>query len=401
MNSFLPTVRFVGRFVVLGLAAAFIIVWLRPQLLPAMSSHPQAAVTQQGEQAPAANHQGSTFSYADAVNLTAPAVVSIYTNTMVMNELPGVTDPLFKRFLQHNLPKRQRRGLGSGVIVRSDGYILTSNHVIDHVDDIRLALPDGRVFQPEIIGTDQDTDLAVLRIAAENLPVAALVGPQELQVGDVVLAIGNAYGLNNTVTMGIVSAKGRNDLNLSALEDFIQTDAAINAGNSGGALINAHGEVVGINSSMLDQSTGAQGIGFAIPIAIASKVLDQIVTYGSVRRGWIGASFSDNHWINRREQTATSLSGARVEQVLTRGPAWSIGLQPGDVVLSWNGQTVENSNQLNLMIANTAPMDNVEVNIERGGIVFTTSLQVMQQPAPDQISMNSQVQSHPPYPGSS
>jgi len=381
MNRFLTqitdTARFVGRFVVLGLAAAFIIVWLRPHWLPAMSNASSTA-------SPAAvgNTVSAPFSYADAVNLTAPAVVSIYTNTTVRNTLPGVTDPLFKRFLEHKLPKRQQRGLGSGVIVRSDGHILTSNHVIDRVDDIRLALADGRVFQPEIIGSDQDTDLAVLKIDASDLPVAALAGPEQLKVGDVVLAIGNAYGLNNTVTMGIVSAKGRNDLNLSALEDFIQTDAAINAGNSGGALINARGEVVGINSSMLDQSLGAQGIGFAIPIAIASKVLDQIITYGSVRRGWIGASFSDNHWINRREQSATSLSGARVEQILSRGPAWSIGLQPGDVILSWDGQPVDNSNQLNLLIANTAPMSNIELNVERGGLVFTTSLQVLQQPAP-------------------
>jgi len=369
--------KFLVRSVVLGLAAAFIIVWLRPQWLPAMNSASSRVVT-----ASATHTAAAPYSYADAVNLTAPAVVSIYTNTAVPNELPGVSDPLFKRFLQQSLPKRQRRGLGSGVLVRSDGHILTSNHVIDRVDDIRLALPDGRVFQPEIIGSDQDTDLAVLKIDADNLPVAALAGPAQLKVGDVVLAIGNAYGLNNTVTMGIVSAKGRSDLNLSALEDFIQTDAAINAGNSGGALINVHGEVVGINSSMLDQSLGAQGIGFAIPIAIASKVLDQIITYGSVRRGWIGASFSDNHWINRREQSATSLSGARVEQILNRGPAWSIGLQPGDVILSWDGQTVDNSNQLNLLIANTAPMSNIEVNVERNGIVFTTALQVLQQPAP-------------------
>ncbi len=383
MNSFftmlLGPTRFVARFAVLGLAAAFIIVWLRPQWLPAMHTASSTAASSTA----VSNSPASTpFSYADAVNLTAPAVVSIYTNTAVPNELPGVTDPLFKQFLQHSLPKRQRRGLGSGVIVRSDGYILTSDHVIDRVDDIRLALADGRVFQPEIIGSDQDTDLAVLKIDAEDLPVAALAGPEQLKVGDVVLAIGNAYGLNNTVTMGIVSAKGRNDLNLSALEDFIQTDAAINAGNSGGALINARGEVVGINSSMLDQSLGAQGIGFAIPIAIASKVLEQIITYGSVRRGWIGASFSDHHWINRREQTATSLSGARVEQIHNRGPAWSIGLQPGDVILSWEGEAVDNSNQLNLLIANTAPMSNVELQVERNGLVFTTSLQVLQQPAP-------------------
>lgn len=382
MNRFLTQImapaRFVARFAVLGLATAFIIVWLRPQWLPAMHNASSTAQSDAGS----ISAVSAPFSYADAVNLAAPAVVSIYTSTAVPNELPGVSDPLFKQFLQRSLPKRERRGLGSGVIVRTDGYILTSNHVIDRVDGIRLALADGRVFQPEIIGSDQDTDLAVLKISADNLPVAALAGPQQLKVGDVVLAIGNAYGLNNTVTMGIVSAKGRNDLNLSALEDFIQTDAAINAGNSGGALINARGEVVGINSSMLDQSLGAQGIGFAIPIAIASKVLDQIVNYGSVRRGWIGASFSDNHWINRREQTATSLSGARVEQVYNRGPAWSIGLQPGDIVLGWDGQMVDNSNQLNLLIANTAPMSHIELNVERNGLVFTTSLQVVQQPAP-------------------
>lgn len=374
MDKLLNHLGFVTRSVIVGLALAFIIVWIQPNLLPALRAN---ATTNPFESNPQTTIDSGHYvrSYAEAVNRSAPAVVSIYTNTVIPAALPGVTNSLFQSFLSRRLPARNRRGLGSGLIVRADGYILTSNHVIDHVDDIQLALADGRVFQPQVIGSDPDTDLAVLKIEATDLPVAPLISGTDVKVGDVVLAIGNAYGLNNTVTMGIVSAKGRSDLNLSALEDFIQTDAAINAGNSGGALINASGDVVGINSSMLHQSLGAQGIGFAIPIAIAGDVMQQIIDYGSVRRGWLGASFSD--LINLETPYNT---GALVDDVSDSGPAWDAGLRPGDIVLSWAQTPISSGNQLNLMVAATAPNTTVEIEARRGGQNFVMAVDVIQQP---------------------
>lgn len=411
MNKLLNNLGFLGRCIVVGLAIAFVTVWLRPELLPALRAN---AVDQANFSSnPASNNSHSNFagteqnnalqnnyvrSYADAVNRSAPAVVSIYTNTVVPASVPGVTNSLFQSFLSRRLPARNRRGLGSGLIVRADGYILTSNHVIDQVDDIQLALADGRVFQPRVMGTDPDTDLAVLKIEANDLPVAPLAADNELRVGDVVLAIGNAYGLNNTVTMGIVSAKSRSDLNLTALEDFIQTDAAINAGNSGGALINANGEVVGINSSMLHQSLGAQGIGFAIPIEIADDVMQQIIDNGSVQRGWLGATFSDS--ISLRRDDIGSVNGARVDEVFQRSPAWDAGLRPGDVLLNWADTPVNSSSQLNLLVASTAPSSNVEVEVERGGQSFVTSVDVIQQPPLNLLPYYANGLSPGPIPGS-
>ncbi|MEX0916106.1 MAG: trypsin-like peptidase domain-containing protein, partial [Wenzhouxiangellaceae bacterium] len=271
--------HFLLQAVVLGLAFAFVLVWFQPKLL-------SVELAQNGGSA--------VRSYADAVNRTAPSVVSIYTRTMVSEPMVGEgADPLYERLYRDRRVLRPRNGLGSGVIVSQDGLILTTAHVIDGVDNIFVALFDGGVAEARVIGTDPGTDLAVLKVDLDKLPVASFDTESRHRPGDVVLAIGNAFGLNHTVTAGIISATGRGDLNLAAFEDFIQTDAAINSGNSGGALINVDGEVIGINSASLSQDTGAQGISFAISARLATEVLRQIIEYGSVRRGWMGANVVD------------------------------------------------------------------------------------------------------------
>jgi len=358
-------IHFAVQFVIVGLAAAFVLVWIWPQMLPAWQQR-------NGEQA---------SSYADAVNRTAPSVVSVYTRTMVTEPLgPEFSDPLFSRLYRDRTITRPRRGLGSGVIVSSDGLVLTTRHVISDVDDILVALWDGRVADASVVGSDPATDLALLRVDLEDLPAATLAGDDKLRAGDVVLAIGNAFGLSHTVTMGIVSATGRGHLNLATYEDFIQTDAAINAGNSGGALINPAGEVVGINSASMGQDTGAQGISFAIPASVVLRVTDQIIEYGQVTRGWMGVELTD---VSLRLASADRLQpGARVSQVHRGSPAWQSGLQPGDVLVRADGTQVDSARDLMRRIADSEPGKEMELEVIRGNQLFTTSVELIQQPPP-------------------
>jgi serine peptidase DegS len=356
--------QFTLQFIVLGLAIAFVAVYLRPDLLPALDP-PTAAPT--------------PSSYADAVNLAAPSVVSIYTRTLVSQPLGlDISDPLFRALYQDRTITRPRRGLGSGVIVSADGLILTTLHVISEVDNIVVALWDGRVAEARVVGTDPSTDLAVLKIDLDELPAASLATGTTLRTGDVVLAIGNAFGLSHTVTMGIVSATGRGQLNLTTLEDFIQTDAAINAGNSGGALINPRGEIVGINSASLSQTVGAQGIGFAIPAALARQTMEQIIEYGQVRRGWIGVDLADLSFA--LEMDGRPINGARVTRVDPSGPAWQAGLRRGDVLVQANEEPVTNARELMLRIAQKPPGAEMELIVFRGGQMFTTRARLIQQP---------------------
>ncbi|TVS13006.1 MAG: PDZ domain-containing protein [Wenzhouxiangella sp.] len=356
---------FALQFVILGLAAAFVAVWIRPDLLPALrlpAEPPQQPAT-----------------YADAVNRTAPAVVSVYTRTLVTEPLDlQSADPLFQALYRDRMVTRPRRGLGSGVILSPDGLILTTLHVISGVDDIVVALWDGRTAEAHLVGADPATDLAVLRIDLEDLPAADLTAGTRLRTGDVVLAIGNAFGLSHTVTMGIVSATGRGQLNLTALDDFIQTDAAINAGNSGGALINPRGDVVGINSASLSQSMGAQGIGFAIPAAMAHQIASQIIEYGAVRRAWLGADLTDI--AISFNPHGNGQSGARITQIYRGGPAWQAGLRSGDILIAADARPVASARDLMLRIARMEPGHEMEVEILRGGQTFTTSIVLIQQP---------------------
>src|SRR5215469_11378324 len=293
------TLAFIARFVVLGLAVAFVIslVWpsvgtnLRQRFgLGQAGSEPASVAT------PAARSSGPV-SYADAVARAAPSVVNIYANKMVTEQAVQMyTDPVLQRLFGGRPAgpayKRREQSLGSGVIVSSEGYVLTNNHVIANADDIQVLLYDGRVAKAKVVGADEETDLAVLKIVnAGSLPAIQMADPRKLRVGDVVLAIGNPLGLNQTVTMGIISAIGR-QLSNSSPEDFIQTDAAINLGNSGRALVNSNGDLVGINTLLIGKAANAEGIGFAIPVDTATNVLRQLIATGHVViRGWLGADY--------------------------------------------------------------------------------------------------------------
>ena len=351
--------------VVAGLALAFVIMYLWPSVAERFTLQEQT-----GNTPPSA-----PVSYADAVDRTAPSVVSLYTRTVEVQQV----SPRLQRLLGSAYISRSRQDMGSGVLVSEDGYILTNNHVINQVQNISVGLWDGRFATAQIVGSDPETDLAVLKIDLTGLPAAPLAENGNVRVGDVVLAIGNAFGLSHTVTMGIISATGRNDLRSVLYEDFIQTDAAINAGNSGGALINYRGEVIGINTRNLDQMSGAQNIGFAIPIAMARDVMQQIVENGSVRRGSIGALFSDLPLSLQTDGTAMR-RGVQVRDVTPNGPAWNAGIRPGDILLSIDGVEADDARALLLMIAQRQPGSRVEFRVQRNSETFDTYATLIQQP---------------------
>lgn len=367
MNRLQATFGFLLKSVIAGLALAFVLLFLWPSLAERLA--PQAADQATPPQA------SQTVSYADAVDRAAPSVVSIYTQRVEVQEI----NPQLQRILRRQYVARARQDMGSGVLVSADGYILTNNHVISQVRDIQVALWDGRFAPAQIVGSDPETDLAVLKIELDGLPAAPLAENPQVRVGDVVLAIGNALGLSHTVTMGIISATGRNDLRSVLYEDFIQTDAAINSGNSGGALINTSGEVIGINTRNLGGQLGGQNIGFAIPIDLASKVMGQIIDYGSVRRGWLGAQFLDQP-LSLQADGSVRRRGIQVGQVAQGGPAWIAGIREGDTLLSLDGAPIDDARAFLLEIAQRDPGSEVELEVARGEQVFETHATLIQQP---------------------
>ena len=356
---------FLIRSVIAGLALAFVVLYLWPSVSDRFMPPPQIIN----------NVPAAPVSYADAVDRTAPSVVSIYTRTVELQQV----SPRLKRLLGSSYVSRSRQDMGSGVLVSEDGYILTNNHVVSQVQNISVGLWDGRFATAQVVGNDPESDLAVLKIDLSGLPAAPLAEDASVRVGDVVLAIGNAFGLSHTVTMGIISATGRNDLRSVLYEDFIQTDAAINAGNSGGALINYRGEVIGINTRNLDQVQGAQNIGFAIPIAMAKDVMQQIVETGSVRRGSIGALFSDLP-LSLQTDGSSVRRGIQVRDVTPNGPAWSAGIRSGDILLSIDGVEVDDARALLLMLAQRQPGSRVEFQVQRDSEIFGTYATLIQQP---------------------
>ena len=367
MSKTTDTLGFLARAAVAGLAIAFVIIYLWPSLANRLAG--QATTADEPE-------RSATYSYADAVNRAAPAVVSIYTRTI---SPPQALDPRLQQRFGFRYLYRMTQDMGSGVILSQDGYILTNHHVISGVQDIRIALWDGRIAEAHVVGSDPATDLAVLKVNLTGLPVAPVTDKPVIHVGDVVLAIGNALGFTHTVTMGIVSATGRSGLRSLLYEDFIQTDAAINAGNSGGALVNAHGDLIGINTRNLDSVEGAQNIGFAIPITLARNVMQQIIDYGSVRRGWLGATFSDVRTTNLPDGSAIR-RGINVMDVVRGGPAWNAGIRQGDVILKLDGEEITEANQFLLAISQRDPGSKVELEVARRGESFQTYATLIQQP---------------------
>jgi serine protease DegS/serine protease DegQ len=385
---------FVAQCITLGLAAAFIATIVSPSLVGKLRQAiaPGAAqtpvVTQSApERAPSAANTSErdddaiTVSYSKAVAKAAPAVVNIYANKVVTTQQVLVpTNPAYQRIFPGGIAvgaptRRPTQSLGSGVIVSADGYVLTNNHVIQGAEEINVVLYDGRQVIARVIGGDVETDLAVLKIDAANLPSITIADKNPLNVGDVVLAIGNPFGIGRTVTMGIVSALGR-QLNKSVYEDFIQTDANINSGNSGGALVNAYGELVGINSEVLTPNGQNVGISFAIPVATAKSVMDQLVAHGKVIRGWVGAEYAD---LNSLQPTGMT-RGVAVFKIYPNSPASKAGLQAGDILTTLDGQPITNQLELRNKEAAMAPGTEVTFGGTRNGKDFSLSVTLAERP---------------------
>jgi Do/DeqQ family serine protease len=321
---------------------------------------------------------GGVVSYSAAVKVAAPAVVNIFTTQKVKQlDHPLMNDPAFKEFFGNQIPEQlnpeqNENSLGSGVIVRPDGYILTNNHVVSQADQIIVALQDGRRAAAKIIGTDPDTDLAVIKIELDKLPVL----PFKLsgnEVGDVVLAIGNPFGVGQTVTQGIISATGRSDLGINTYEDFIQTDAAINPGNSGGALIDVAGNLIGVNTAIFSQSGGSLGIGFAIPAKVCQQVLNSILKDGRVVRGWLGISLMP---VQQENIMAPKQAGVVVADVLKNGPAAQAGLLKGDKITQVNEEKITSASHLINYVALQAPNSTIKIQVERAGKPLTLDVVV-------------------------
>lgn len=365
--------------IVAGVLLAIVVLQFFPNLLA-----PQVNQVEIREELPPTPGLGNgPVSYANAVAKAAPAVVNIYTRTYIDEEKrPLIGNPIFRKFFDMgDAPQRERiqSSLGSGVILSDQGYIITNNHVISSADSIVVALKDGREAPASIIGTDPETDLALLKISLKDVPSITLSSSDSLRVGDVVLAIGNPFGVGQTVTMGIVSATGRNSLGLTTYEDFLQTDAAINPGNSGGALINAHGNLIGINTAIFSKSGGSQGIGFAIPSSLTKKVMADLVKYGRVIRGWLGIEIQELTPTLAESFGIKGKNGLILAGIYRDGPSYKAGLQPGDVLLSINSKPVMGKQSM-IEIADVPPGDKLDIIFIRNGKEMETQIIVGERP---------------------
>jgi serine protease DegQ len=367
-----------------ALGAIFVIATLKPEWLAREPAGPQVVELRQ---AASPSRAGRTASYSDAVRKAFPAVVNIFTSKEIKNPRhPFLDDPLFRQFFGDRFDDEPQRAasLGSGVIVSSRGYILTNHHVVEAADEIEVALADGKKLKARTVGSDPETDIAVLQVSSGPLPAITFGDADALRVGDVVLAIGNPFGVGQTVTMGIVSALGRNQLGINTFENFIQTDAAINPGNSGGALIDTAGNLVGINTAIYSRSGGSLGIGFAIPASSAKNIMEQIIQTGSVTRGWIGVEAQEITPEIAESFRLTSTNGVLIAGVLRGGPADRAGLQPGDVLTAIEGKPVKDPNAMLNLVAALIPGKSAAIQLRRDNKDLEIKVAVGKRPAVQQ-----------------
>ena len=365
------------------LAVLFVVSTLRPDLVAWNTRGNDVVAVKEPAPEPPAQPVGS---YNNAVRKAMPAVVNIFTSQQVKRPRhPLMDDPLFRYFFgdQPDTGTQRREGLGSGVIVSEKGYILTAYHVVESVDQIEVALSDSRKVPAKVVGTDPETDLAVLKIDLQKLPAITFARPEQLRVGDVVLAIGNPFGVGQTVTFGIVSGLGRN-IGIATFENFIQTDAAIHPGNSGGALVDVRGNLVGVNSAIYSQTGASMGIGYAIPVSIARQVMEQIIEKGSVTRGWIGVGVQD---ISKELADSFKLptsKGVLITQIERGSPADKAGVKLGDVLVSVNGRPVGDSLTMLNLVAALRPGEQAQLRVARNEEETDLAVTIGRRPRPKQ-----------------
>ena len=345
------------------------------------------------------NREGKfTTSFAPIVKRVAPSVVKVNVSGKAkvadFSDEPMMNDQLRRFFgdqfngqMRRGQPAPRQHGLGSGVIVTKEGYILTNNHVVDEADEVKVSLNDGREYKAKVVGKDPKSDIAVLKIDGKDLPFLALANSDKIEIGDVALAIGNPFGIGQTVTMGIISATGRGNMGID-YEDFIQTDASINPGNSGGALVDGEGRLIGINTAILSRSGGNQGIGFAVPVNLARNVMESLIKEGRVVRGYIGVGIQDLTPALAEQFRVKETSGALVSEVKVSAPADKAGLKSGDVIVEWNGKAIHDSRQLKLQVSQTKPGEKATVKVLRDGTSKTFSVIPKELPG-SEVAMNS------------
>ena len=390
-----------GRLPVLALGGAVVIA-LTAAAVGTSKEQPSSthrdAVALAVDEHPLARDGRMDTSFAPVVKKVVPSVVKVFTTTKArqasLRDLPQMQDPSFRQFFGDQLDRSGRpgqldipaqQGAGSGVIVTKDGYILTNNHVVEHTDQLKVALNDGREFTAKVIGADPKSDIAVIKIDAKDLPFLTMADSDQSEVGDRVLAIGNPFGVGQTVTSGIISAKGRATMGLD-YEDFIQTDAAINPGNSGGALVDVEGRLIGINTAILSHSGGSQGVGFAIPANLTREVMTSLIKYGKVTRGYLGVMIQDVTPALASEFKLKDGQGALVGDVLPKGPADVAGLKDGDVIVDFNGKPVTDSRHLKLEVASLKPGETVPVKLLRDGHSKTLDVTLKELPGTEQLT---------------
>ncbi len=371
--------------VTVGLAIWFIVASLKPEwaggLLSGSRGVHMTASSVPMIEAPA-NASPAQGSYREAAKRAMPSVVNIFTTKGARQpKTPFMDDPLFRRFFGDQQEERQF-SLGSGVVISPQGYVLTNNHVIETADEIEVALADGRKAAAKVVGADPETDLAVIKINLQNLPAITLGHADQAKVGDVVLAIGNPFGVGQTVTMGIISALGRNHLGINTFENFIQTDAAINPGNSGGALIDANGNLLGINTAIYSRSGGSLGIGFAIPVTTVKTVMESIISTGQVVRGWIGVEPQDITPELAESFGLSRKSGAIIAGVLKGGPADKAGIRPGDILVAVEGKPVTDTFDMLNLIADLTPGHKAKMTVLRKSQESTIEVVIGKRPKP-------------------